>query len=468
MAIPDHYLFKTAALDLGMFNHALYDFSHFRLNYFTTGIYNLNQNYLSDHFSPITILLSPLWYIGGSYTLLFVQVLAFVKGGLGVYRIAQFKKLKQLNQIGLLLAYFLMWPIYPALGFDFHTNSLAAVFAIWTYYYFLKGNRKLVLSGIILLLMCKETTPLWVAAAIFGLGMDFKNLTSKKNRVPLLGAAACLIYFLLVFLWAMPALRPANAYDQFYRFSYLGESWGDVINTLLTDPIKTAKVLFYKKDFGTLSEYKLGWWGLFLVSGGFTFVFYRRLIWVFIPLVYLKMLPFDPTMWGSGAHYSIEMVPLMILGSIQFASFLESKKVPVRGLLFLPASIGLFFYFNPYHKVHYNHAEVVKKRSKILPWSQTRFSAEGIDVQKVYEVLELIPPTASVTASSNLVPHLANRRKIFMFPNNLDSDYIALFKKNRGSYPLTNEERLEWIQQKKTDPDYMVVFESDTFILFKN
>ncbi len=54
-----------------------------------------------------------------------------------------------------------------------------------------------------------------------------------------------------------------------------------------------------------------------------------------------------------------------------------------------------------------------------------------------------------------------------MCPNNMDSDYIALFKIHRGSYPLSFEERIELIESLKNSPEREIIFESESFILLK-
>ena len=84
ISLVNHYQFRTDALDLGMLNHALYNFAHFEQNLFTIDIAGEEVNYFGDHFSPIMFLYIPFYYLFGSYTLLLIQIVAIAFGGYGI------------------------------------------------------------------------------------------------------------------------------------------------------------------------------------------------------------------------------------------------------------------------------------------------------------------------------------------------------------------------------------------------
>ena len=86
ISLVNHYLFKTYALDLGLYTHAMYDYAHFRVD--DCSIFKaVPQSILSDHFDLYLVILSPLIYVFGSYTLLIVQIAAVLLGGWGVYKL---------------------------------------------------------------------------------------------------------------------------------------------------------------------------------------------------------------------------------------------------------------------------------------------------------------------------------------------------------------------------------------------
>ena len=60
ISITNHYFFRTFALDLGMFNHALYSFSKGENANYLLGVSGIELPYFATHFSPLLILFSPL------------------------------------------------------------------------------------------------------------------------------------------------------------------------------------------------------------------------------------------------------------------------------------------------------------------------------------------------------------------------------------------------------------------------
>ena len=66
ISLVNHYLFKTYALDLGLYTHAMYDYVHFRID--DCSMFKaVPHSILADHFDLYLILLSPLVYVFGSW-----------------------------------------------------------------------------------------------------------------------------------------------------------------------------------------------------------------------------------------------------------------------------------------------------------------------------------------------------------------------------------------------------------------
>ena len=56
ISIVNHYLFRTEAFDLGVYNNMIYSYSHFKFNYTTIQQPNVWHAF-SDHFEPIFFLI---------------------------------------------------------------------------------------------------------------------------------------------------------------------------------------------------------------------------------------------------------------------------------------------------------------------------------------------------------------------------------------------------------------------------
>ncbi|MFM7731138.1 MAG: DUF2079 domain-containing protein, partial [Flavobacteriales bacterium] len=80
VSFVNHACFRTYALDLGMMNQALYQFSIGEEPMFTQGL-GEPMPYLCDHFSPALILFVPFQWVFGSYGLLVVQWMAALLTG---------------------------------------------------------------------------------------------------------------------------------------------------------------------------------------------------------------------------------------------------------------------------------------------------------------------------------------------------------------------------------------------------
>ena len=85
ISIVNHYCFRTYALDLGAYTNAMYDYIHFRWND-STAFLAVSENLLADHFDLYLIIFSPLTLIFGTYTLLVIQIIFVLLGGVGIYK----------------------------------------------------------------------------------------------------------------------------------------------------------------------------------------------------------------------------------------------------------------------------------------------------------------------------------------------------------------------------------------------
>jgi uncharacterized membrane protein len=61
----NHYLFRTYAFDLGLYNHTIYDYFHFRFNdSLLIEPIHRQRNQLGDHFDLMLMLVAPLQIVG--------------------------------------------------------------------------------------------------------------------------------------------------------------------------------------------------------------------------------------------------------------------------------------------------------------------------------------------------------------------------------------------------------------------
>ena len=83
----------------------------------------------------------------------------------------------------------------------------------------------------------------------------------------------------------------------------------------------------------------------------------------------------------------------------------------------------------------------------------------------IYQALEKIPNNVALSAQSPLVPHLANREKIYLFPEVLDAEYIIL-DTDLSAYPLKRKDLINKISQLK-DLNWEIFHKEKTLIILK-
>jgi uncharacterized membrane protein len=445
-----------------MFNHAIYSFAHFRANYFTLAYEGTEMNYFGDHFSPITILYAPFYYLFKSYTLLIIQILAILFGGLGIYRYASEHFSGNKIPLLILLHFFGIWGIYSALAFDFHNNVVAAMFVPWMVLYYEKNDRKWFLFFFILILLAKENMSLWLAFILIGLMWKHHNKGFKsflKFEIPIV--FFLFLYFFFIVSFVMPAIRHYEGQDQLIRYIGLGSTVPEILMNICRDPRKIFTLLFESPLpesylYGIKSELHF----MVIVSGGFAFLYRPYFLLMLLPVYAQKLLTDNYGIWGINAQYSIEFVPVLSLGLVDF---LEKKKPAlIYGTMIM--TIILTFYFNYstlesrrsywYDKVNY----VFHKKEHYDP---------QLNLSEIHKALEIIPKNATISVSACLAPRLAFREKIYNFPIVKDAEYIALVTNFRTTYPISREEFDQKVNEYKNAENYQVVYENYDLLIMK-
>src|SRR5207249_936801 len=131
--------------------------------------------------------------------------------------------------------------------------------------------------------------------------------------------------------------------------------------------------------------------------------------------------------WGINYQYSIEFVPVLSIAIADLVAKLEHRRriwlAAGFGLVTLLATAATFE-----HRVSqwYAKADAGIFTRAALQFYRAAHYRRPFDVDKAYRALELIPKGASVSATSQLVPHLAFRDYIYVFPYVGDASYLAL------------------------------------------
>ena len=433
ISLPNHYNFRTFAFDLGMFNHALYDFSHFRHNIFTLDL-NRQQSYFADHFAPISILLSPLQFLFGSYTPLLIQCGMIVLGAYYAYAYARLQGLSLLQSRLILIQFFLFWPIIHAVSFDFHTNVLAAMWAIPILYYYEKKQHYKSFIFALLILISKENMGLWLGFFWMGYGL-LQKMPPKKFLIRfLIPGIICILYTVITVKYIMPAFNSTDTNYQLSRYTHWGQTPTDIIANFRSNPMLFIELFINLDSSGKTVEFgpKVLVWIMLIFSGGF-FAFRRpQYFLMMLPILAQKFLSGNELIQGIGLHYNIEFVPILSFIWINESRNWHNKsRFLLFGILMAASLCAISVGIQKSNPFLYRLMAFYQK---------DHYSSDFENLPEMKSFLKEIDPTIPLSVSSELAPHLSLRPKIYHFPRIADAQMVVLVTEHSNYYPLYSKE----------------------------
>lgn len=457
ISVINHYLFRTYALDLGAYTNAMYDYIHFQMN--DSSVFKeVDENLLADHFDIYLILFSPFSLIWGSYTLLIIQIIFILSGGIGVYRFfGLFRHERNFGAIA--MAYFyIFFGVFSAVSYDYHSNAISAAVLPWLFYYL--NKRRLFISGLLILFMLisKENTSLWLSFISLGLLVNYRNDRSVRNFL-IIALVVCISYFITITGFIMPWLSNNNSYAHF-NYSYLGTNAYEVVYHLFNHPIESFRVLFINHTGNPAGDYAKTEFHLILLFSGLPVLLFRPQYFLMLIPVYIQKLFNDNiSIWGINAQYSIEFAPILAIGI--FSVLQDMRKIRtaryIAVLTLLSATICT--------------ARMMDNTVLFFPKARIRFYQpihyrRNYSVQKVHTMLSTIPRDAVVSAQSPFLPHLALRDRIYQFPTIKDAGYIV-FSKKEDPYPIDKERFDSLTRQLEISGKWASEFNEDGFTILK-
>ncbi|WP_133257135.1 DUF2079 domain-containing protein [Hymenobacter edaphi] len=466
VSLVNHYLMRTAAFDLGIATHALRSYAHLRAHYVTELLDTPATNFLSSnlHFALVPLLVSPLYWLLGSWTLLVVQIAAVLWGGWGVHVFARARGASY-GQANVLMAFFFSsWGIYSALGYDYHDNVVGAMAVPWLVHWFEQRRWGRALLAFGLLLVSKENLALWAAAIMLGLAWKHWR-TRPLLLVAVLGAVAALAYFAVITKLVMPGLSATHQQlTQIQRYQHLGGSLEAAVLNVATHPTLLWQCLFENITADPNYNYiKAELWAVLLLSGGLALALRPWYALMLAPILAQKLLANDYGLWGINAQYSIEFAPVLALAVTELG--LQLRQGPPRQRYYA-ASLALA-----------GLATVVTLYTRQSKWYQretTNFllakhyrSTQGLDVRRLRRALDELPAEVPLSAQANLAPWLINRDRLYHFPVLRDAQLVALLKTDKLPWPLAPEAYLQAQQQLRTRGDFRVRYEDDQLLVLE-
>ncbi len=473
---------QTHAEDMGIMTQALWNTTHGALLHQTICNTISDTNCIGDvsrfaiHFEPIMLPIALLYaVIPSPKTLQLLQAAVVASGALPAFWLASRRLRSALAGVVFALLYLLYPPLQAAVVYDFHAVTLAAAFLMFALYFMMTRNNWGLFIACLLALSTKEEIPVDIV-------MIAASVALLQRRWRTGGALAALAaVWLVVELFIMRAASPLGHSPTASRYAQFGSSPLQVALTLLTHPLMV------------IQQYVLSPDGVFYLRTLLSSVGYLALLspWALAmaaPALAINLLSSSPAMHSGVYQYNAEIAPFIIFAAIDAVWWLSraggwlarrlarltSAGASAGGALaawvrraarwpwprLVMAGLTLFaFTFGAYGARQHSQTPL----NVAFTWPQQTAHTRIED-----QLIHRIPPDASVCAQSDLVPHISNRRFVYLYPYKmLSADYIFL-DVTGFIYPQTDRDAFaEQVQTLLRDPDYHVIAATDGYLLLK-
>ncbi len=363
-------------------------------------------SHFAVHISPVYYLLLPFYALFPSpYTLAIGQAVVVASGVFPLYLIAKKKGLSDKACMVLTVLY----AAYPVLStgcrYDIHENCFLVPLLLWMFcaYEYQKSVWLFVATAAVL--MVKEDAAAFVA--IFGLYVLVAHRDWRRGAT-LIGVA--LVWF-AVALWLLDTFGEGGMIGRYSDYQYLDGGLLSIVKTLVVNP-----GLFLSKVFYGTTEAPFGklWYLVYTVLPLASLLFCGKHFARYILLlpVAINLLSNWVYQYDIGFQYSFGVAAFLLYACVLNAAEYEP---PARRTAVAWATLACVMLY------------------AIVFWPSVKSETEKFKnnretYQRLDAALLLVPPEASVTCSTFLLPHLAERAVVYedFYHPQTDTDYAVI------------------------------------------
>ncbi|MFD7323755.1 DUF2079 domain-containing protein [Streptomyces sp. NPDC059875] len=399
--------FRTPSWDLGIFNQSVRAYAELRAP--VVDIKGPGFLILGDHFSPVTALLAPLYWIWSSpLALLFAQAALFAASAVVVGRTAQQVLGSRAAGLGLTVAYGLSWGLQEAVKSDFHEIAFAVPLLALTCRALLLGRWTAAVAWSAPLVLVKEDMGLTVA--MVGAVLVVRGQKRLGAALAAFGAA----FFALTVLVLIPAASRVGQYDYWAKIEKSNEG---------------ADVSFAHAVLSSLGS-DVKWEMLFFLVGITGFLALRSpLMLLVLPTLGWRFLSQDPNHWGMIWHYSAILMPVVFLALVDAV---RAVRTSPRGWLVAYGKVAV-----PVVTAVSIVIALDLPLRELLRSETYRTDTRTLDARRA---VDAVPEGASVETNVTLMAHLTADRTVYWVggAKGVSPDYLALDLDSGWSQPVTD------------------------------
>jgi uncharacterized membrane protein len=410
ITISRHFNLRTHAVDLAAYDQMVWGIA-------TRGVpwsSLLELHGLGDHFTVVLYLMAPLYWLAPSVVaMLFVQCVALALGAFAVWGLG--RRLLDDDRLAALVALlFLVNPSLHGLNLrDFRPQAFAIPLLLAALYFFEAKRPPLYWAAVVLTASTREDATL----PLLGLGV----WALAVRRRPWTGAITSVFavtWLLVVTRWAIPFFR-GEAYVHLWRWGHLGGSVDAILLGMLTHPGEVLAFVFRPECVRYLLA-MLAPWAFLPLLGPLALV-------PALPPLAVNVLSVDPILLHHRTQYTGYLLPFLALAAIagvrRLGTWRSDRAVQLALGLAFAVSIALT-------------ARTVNDLMVNRWWPDAR-------TRDVHALVAMVPPRAVVGAEERVVPHLAHRPQVYIFPHRLADCEWVLINTGPGSEYSFKEHTVE-------------------------
>ncbi len=420
LGLVNHYTFRTNAFDYGNYNQILYKLAHFQSPRTTV---SGDVLFWADHFEPILYLLIPFYWLFGGYGLILAQALGICLGGLGLFKFLSAIEPEGNAPLVFSAAFLCAFPVFGALESDYHSTILGVCCIPWLLWALKAEKRFHFWSFLLLCLSSRENLGLTLTFTLFP--FFFENTFTQRAKMNLaITIFIGLVTFVVLTQWLMPEFEPEriSTFQHLKSYQQLSlESFYAILSNTSGDPALSG----LKQEFLIFS----------LVAGWFLCLL--RPIWFFayISLILEKFLHQDALKWGVNSHYAMEGLLVLVFGVFFAWKYwkVRNRYFTYLPVFFLVCNLALSVRFMDKTWAYMDHGKL-----RIYQGQHYRRDFSIADLN--HDLAPFISNKAGISAQNNLVPALAFRANIRLFPDTTGVQFILYNPAELNTYPLKPED----------------------------
>ena len=433
-SIIRHELFNSSG-DLAFFDQTVYLVSQGKPPISSV----LGFHILADHAAWILYPIALLYKIYPHvYWLFAVQSIALSLGAFPTYLLAIQAGLKENQAIAIVIVYLLYPVLYNSNLCDFHPDTIAVPAILTAVLAARKGKLIWFCISVLIVLGCKAVLSLTVVA--MGVWLLFFE---KRRLYGVIAIISGIAWFLIANKIIIPFFgsEATLVNRHFYRYSYLGKSFSETLQIVLSQPQIVFSHIF------TLINLEYLFFLLAPIIWGLIPKYMTPLIGA-IPCIALNILADHASQKNVILHYSLPTIPFLILALIASIAankaWIKPRKVIILWSLFWFLFLGKWGFF------------MSKYLNFVDNWQATR------------QAISLIKTQDSVLTTDVITPHLTHRQEInFKYSiNELNKFHYILLNTRHPGWGGTREDYHNLRNELKKRSDFNLQYQRDDVYLF--